>query len=285
MSARVGTGAPYRAFTSSLNNEAVFSAPPPPRVALVPNAIAFRDPSRGLLGSGWTPCASDSGFGCRPQGTISLTSDGGRTWKVVLRTPRPVVAVGLSGSLEWAIFDDGEYLTSRNAGATWRPTVVPVPRGSPCTAGFTGSFVVSTPHGRTWALCTTEGGAGSMGKSVYRLGANGWRRVAYTPFAPPRPGGYGGISLYGYPLGIAMADGGFGLIWESRGTLYVTRDGGSHWVGLPKVAAPEVDFGFAGAALPHGVGYVVLASGGTEVRRLLVTRDAGRTWRVVHRWR
>jgi hypothetical protein len=87
-----------------------------------------------------------------------------------------------------------------------------------------------------------------MGKSVYRLGPRGWRRVAYTPFAPPGPGGYGGIALYGYPLGIAMADDGFGLIWESRGTLYLTRDGGSHWVGLPKVAKPEVDFGVSGIA-------------------------------------
>ena len=33
--------------------------------------------------------------------------------------------------------------------------------------------------------------------------------------------GYGGISLYGYPLGIAMAADGFGVIWELRGTLYV----------------------------------------------------------------
>jgi photosystem II stability/assembly factor-like uncharacterized protein len=116
-----------------------------------------------------------------------------------------------------------------------------------------------------------------MGKAVYRRTERGWRRIAWTPFGPAGRG-YGGIALYGYPLGLAMADSGFGLIWESRGTLYVTRDGGSHWHGLPRVAKPEVDFGVFAAAFPNGVGYVVLRRG--TRRRVLVTRDAGRTWAV-----
>jgi photosystem II stability/assembly factor-like uncharacterized protein len=91
--------------------------------------------------------------------------------------------------------------------------------------------------------------------------------------------------MYGYPQGIAMATDGFGLIWESRGTLYVTRDGGRQWSGLPKVAQPEVDFGVAGVVLRHSVGFVILSSGGTEKRRLIETTDAGRSWRVVHMWR
>jgi photosystem II stability/assembly factor-like uncharacterized protein len=79
-----------------------------------------------------------------------------------------------------------------------------------------------------------------------------------------------------------MAADGFGVIWESRGTLYETRDGGVHWIGLPKTARPEVDFGGSGTALAHGVAYVLLERGGTS--RLIGTRDAGRTWHVVHRW-
>jgi hypothetical protein len=147
----------------------------------------------------------------------------------------------------------------------------------PCPAGTIAFPIVG------WALCTTQGGVGNMGKSVFRLTTRGWRRVAWTPF-PDRSGGYGGISVYGYPQGIAIAPDGFGVIWESRGTLYVTRDGGAHWVGLPTVARPEVDFGTSGVALRHGVGFVVLARGGSELRRLVETTDAGRTWRVVHRW-
>ena len=113
---------------------------------------------------------------------------------------------------------------------------------------------------------------------------HGWKRVAYTPF-PYGHGAFGGISTYGYPHGITMATDGFGLIWESRGTLYVTRDGGSHWTGLPKVAQPEVDFGISAYALRSGIGFVLLAKGGTANRRLLETTDAGRSWRTLHIWR
>jgi photosystem II stability/assembly factor-like uncharacterized protein len=121
-----------------------------------------------------------------------------------------------------------------------------------------------------------------MSKAVYRLTRRGWKRVAYTPFSGR---GYGGIALYGYPAGIAMADDAFGLLWESRGTLYVTRDGGSHWTAQPRWVRPEIDFGQSAAALPHGVGFALLAVGGSEHGRLLVTRDSGRTWHTIHRWR
>jgi hypothetical protein len=153
---------------------------------------------------------------------------------------------------------------------------------SPCPRALAISLhqVVVTSSGNAWALCAGQGSAGSMGKAVYRRAQRGWRRVAWTPFGPTGRG-YGGIALYGYPLGLAMAGSGFGLIWESRGTLYVTRDGGSHWHGLPQVAKPEVDFGVFAAAFPNGVGYVVLRRG--THRRVLVTRDAGRTWAVRHR--
>jgi hypothetical protein len=251
---------------------------PPPRVALVPNAIAFRDPSHGVLGTGWNGCTNGQ-FGCRPQGTVSLTTDGGKTWKVVLRTPRPVAWVGWNERTLSARFDDGENVQSTNGGRTWVPTVVTQPI-STCPLGMAPQ--PSNPPYSNWSLCDTQGGAGNMGKSVYEYTANGWKRVAYTPFAGH---GYGGISTYGYPEGIAMAADGFGLIWEWRGTLYVTRDSGSHWVGLPKVARPEIDFGMSGYALRHGIGFVILAGGGTEQRRLLETTDAGRTWRVVHIWR
>ena len=67
--------------------------------------------------------------------------------------------------------------------------------------------------------------------------------------------------------------------------VHVTRDAGSHWVGLTRVARPEVDFGTSAVVLPHGVGFVVLTTnGGSEVRRLLETTDAGRSWRIVHTW-
>ena len=249
---------------------------PPPRVALVPNAIAFCDQRHGIMGTGWQGCAA-RGWGCRPQGTISITSDAGKTWNVLLRTPRPVVSVTVVGANEQARFDDGETLGSSDGGRHWAPQVV-YPGGmvGPCPAGTIAFVIVG------WALCTTQPSAGNQGKIVYRLFESGWRRISYTPFARRS---YNGLSSYGYPQGIAMANDGFGLIWESRGTLYVTRSFGSHWVGLDNVAQPEVDFGMSGVALRHGVGFVILARGGTEVRRLIETTDAGRSWMVVHTWK
>jgi photosystem II stability/assembly factor-like uncharacterized protein len=257
-------------------------------VALVPNAIAFRDPSRGLLGAGWTSCSS-TGSGCRPQGTIQLTGDGGRTWRVVLRTPRPVTAVAFRGRIAWARFDDGENVASADGGRSWHRTVAVQPPPAPCPwQRYVGGQVVESAGGRAWALCWGQGSAGSMGKAVFRETARGWRRVAYTPFGPGRVGpgrASGGIGAYGYPVGLAMASDGFGLIWESRGTLYATRDGGSHWTGLPAVAQPEVDFGQSAVALRGGIGWVVLSAGDSLRRRLLETTNAGQSWRVVHSWR
>ena len=224
-------------------------AGPPP----VPLAIAFRDPGHGVLGT---------------TRTIELTSDGGRTWRVVLRTPRPVTSVSIVSSSEYARYDDGENLVSRNGGRTWAPTVVSDTFTAVCPQGTERSYA-----SLEWALCVSEPGAGSQAKYVYRDVPNrGWQRLAAK-----------GLTVQGYAIGIAMATGGFGVIWEQRGTLYVTRDGGVHWTGLPKIARPEVDFGGSGTALADGVAYVLLKRGGTS--RLIGTRDAGRTWRVVHRWR
>lgn len=178
---------------------------------------------------------------------------------------------------------NGRVEVTTDGGRTWRfaagrgPAATRARRESPCRGQLFEGFT-SGP----WALCVGEGGAGAMGKAVYRRTKDGWRLLARTPFPPPGPP-RGGLSITGYPVGISMAPDGFGVIWESRGTLYVTRDGGAHWLGLPRLAAPDVDFGVSGSALPHGVAFVLLLRGGLH-ERLLETTDAGRTWRVVHRW-
>jgi photosystem II stability/assembly factor-like uncharacterized protein len=255
------------------------------RVALVPNVIAFRTVEMGFAGTGWASCENPA-FGCRPRGTISETMDGGRSWRVLLVTPRPVVAIAFSGSRIWATDDSGAAVVSTNNGVTWRSRRPPKSLPGPCPPGpnlYQANKVFVTPSGRKWALCVYGAGTGNEAKAVFRWQNGRWKRVAWTPFPPKR--GYGGISAYGYPVGLAMSDDGFGLLWESRGTLYVTRDGGLDWIALPRVAVPEIDFGQSGAALPHGIGFVVLARGGSTKRRLLMTANAGRTWRLVHRWR
>jgi photosystem II stability/assembly factor-like uncharacterized protein len=222
----------------------------------LPTAIAFRNAEDGLLGT---------------TRTIESTRDGGRTWKVVFRSPRPVSWLGYDASgRARAILDDGENI----GGPRWRPERVLDEPFSPCRsarASFSGD----------WVLCIGQGSAGSGERAVYRLTQQGWRRLAWATLGP-RLSSHG-ISFAGYAVGIAMARDGFGIIWQSRGPLLVTRDGGSRWIALPKVGVPEVDFGISGAAVRGGVAWVVLARGDVH-RRLLETTDDGRTWRVLRRW-
>ena len=252
------------------------------RSALVPNAVAFLDRRHGVLGTGWEGCANTASH-CRLQGTISSTSNGGRTWHVVLRTRRPVVAVAYFHDAVYARSDDGHTYWADASARRWR-TRAPLSFKGHCPRGWTAGIsaeLVDTNIVAPWSICVGLPGAGNQAKAVYR----GETRVAYTPTMLHR--GYGGISEYGYPVGIAGAHGRFGIIWETRGTLYVTRDGGRNWQPLPKVARPEIDFGEWAdvGAYPGGTGFVLLAIGGSEKRRLIETRDVGRTWRVVHRWR
>lgn len=245
-----------------------------PPAALFPNAVAFADRSNGVLGTGYRYSGHDGG-------SIELTSDGGRTWHVVLRTPRPVVFVTHFDGALWARYDDGENLRSTNGGRTWRPAVPPGPQFSTCPAGMTEAV---NNGSRNWTLCTTEGGAGAMGKAVYHLTDKGWKRLAYTLFPQPRAKSVGGLSVLGYPLGISMATEGFGMIWEDRGPLYVTHDGGRHWTANPNLVVIDYDYGLSALALHHGVGYFLKSKGGAGGETLYKTTNASRTWHVVHRW-
>jgi photosystem II stability/assembly factor-like uncharacterized protein len=134
-------------------------------------------------------------------------------------------------------------------------------------------------------VCLGEGGVGNEEKAVFRTtdGGRTWR-VGAEAVDFPRRRIHGGLWTYGYPLGLSFAADGFGLLWESRGTLFVSRDGGKRWRAEPKVAQPEIDFGRGASALPHGIGFVLLGRGGGPDARLLVTTNYGRSWRVVHRW-
>jgi photosystem II stability/assembly factor-like uncharacterized protein len=249
-----------------LDNAGVLAVAPPPRFALVPNAIAFRDPQHGMMGAG------------QRTGTISLTADGGRTWKVVFRAPRPVVYVNYFAQAAWARLDDGENLRSTDGGRRWTPAAPSNPwlQFSICPLGWASHDTVGDTD---WSVCTTSGGAGEMGKAVYRLRSSGWQRLAYVGAR----GGAGGISIGGYPVGISGAHDGFGLIWEVRGPLYVTRDGGRLWTAT-KLVEIDFDSGASASALPHGIGFFLMQRGGGGGQVLYETTDAGRSWRVVHTW-
>lgn len=243
---------------------------------LIPNAVAFVDRSQGVLGTGYR-------YGGQSRGAIEQTSDGGRTWRVVRRTARPVVAALFFHDAFYVRLDNGTTLEGK--GTSWQR----IPQADAPFKGYcpkrwiptVSADVLDRTYGREWSICTRQPAAGNEAKAVYR----NEKRVAFTPMT----GGHspGQISSYGYATGIARGFNGFGIVWESRGTLYVTRDGGRTWRALPKVCRPEIDFGdwVDANAYPNGTAFALLSVGYSEKRRLIETTDYGRTWRVVHRWR
>jgi photosystem II stability/assembly factor-like uncharacterized protein len=173
-----------------------------------------------------------------------------------------------------------ELLATNDGGRTWRR------RASPCTQAIASAALIDlvTPS-LGWIVCLGQPGAGNQEKAVFRTTDRGqtWRAGAAVVVFPQR-NVHGGIEGYGYPEGVAFAADGFGILWESRGTLYVTRDSGTNWLAKPKIARPEIDFGRGAAAFPDGRGVLLLGRGGGLPARLLTTDDAGRTWRLVRRW-
>jgi hypothetical protein len=243
------------------------SGAPAAGIHLYPSAVAFSDRLHGELGFASAHCG-----GCKPRGAIAVTSDGGRTWRVVRHTDRRVVAVGFFHDAYYVQLENGRLVSGQPGSRDVFKGYCP----KRWTAGFSADIVdanIDTP----WSICVGEPSAGNQAKAVYR----GKKRVAYAPMASH--GGYGGISTYGYPVGIAGAHDGFGIIWETRGTLYVTRDGGHEWHALRTVARPELDFGVWADVVWGRLGFVLLERNGHT--RLIETTDAGHTWSGVHRWR
>jgi photosystem II stability/assembly factor-like uncharacterized protein len=211
------------------------------------------------------------------------TLDGGRTWQ---RTPsglisatwlNPLVGVRFRGS------DSQGGLTmfvTHDGGQKWQRGRTPC--GRPDIAFNAVADLVTAKL--WWVVCVGEGGAGNEDKAIYRTrnGGETWVAGAASVFTNRGHRAHGGLQTYGYPDGVAFAPSGWGLLTESRGTLYVTRDGGIHFHAEPKVARPEIDFAGGAAAFPGGAGYVFL---GEAQPRLLATHDYGRTWHLVHRWR
>jgi photosystem II stability/assembly factor-like uncharacterized protein len=291
----------------------------PPAVA-VPTAIAFWDARQGLLGT--RSCRYP---GACPAGTIEVTADGGRSFRVALHTRSPVIALQSAGAgAEIAQLDDGHTLRTLDRGRSWRPfrlrfhasfamprvglgfrtsvagnhlalTLLATSDGgrswharqSPCRPAVANTALLDLVTPRLgWLVCLGEPGAGNQQKAVYHTtnGGRSWE-VGAEQIAYPRVRVHGGISSYGYPYGIAFAPDGFGILWEGRGTLYVTRDGGRRFAARPSVARPEIDFGRGAAAFPGGRALLLLGRGGGPPTRLLATTDHARTWQTVHRWR
>lgn len=289
------------------------AAPAQARLHTQPDSLVMWNVHDGLLGVGR----------CNPHrcvsGAVERTSDGGRTYHVVLRTkdevglqtvgPRGAIATDSDGK-GWRTLDRGKtwqrvpskpvaswlnprlgirfrnyfvgrngglaMLITRDGGRTWKR------QRNPCQKAVSFDAIADLASPKVWwVACVGQGGAGNEDKAIFstRNAGRTWREDAATLLISGKKGERGGIEEYGYPDGLAFATSGWGILTESRGTLYVTRDGGTHFHAKPKAVRPEMDFAGGAAAFPGGRGYVLIFR-----QRLIETRDFGRTWHVVRRW-
>jgi len=289
----------------------------PARLVTRSVSAVFWTPHEGLLAVRY--CVPGSSHCVR--GAVERTTDGGRTYRVVLRTRQPITdveRVGARGAIATPLF--GQALRTLDGGRTWRPfTFEPwfwaTPRiavrfdryyvrdntllrlrvthdggrtwrrlADPCnqTVAFNAYADLVTPK-LWWIVCVGQPAGGTRDKAVFRThdGGKTWQAAAAN-LSSLRRGAHGGIGFFGYPVGLAFARNGFGLVTEGSGRLYVTRDGGLHFHAAPKVERPDIDYGRSAAAFSNGVGYALFSAG--YPARLVATDDFGRTWHVVRRW-
>jgi photosystem II stability/assembly factor-like uncharacterized protein len=216
-------------------------------------------------------------------GGVYRTLDRGRSWRRVRLNRTASFATAQIG-LSFVSYLTHNHLalallTTGDGGRGWQKRV------SPCRQAVAFGALIDLVTARLgWLVCLGQPSAGNQEKAVFRTRDGG---VTWQPGAAdvsyPHRNVHGGISSYGYPAGISFAPDGFGLLWESRGRLYVTDDGGADWQ-ASRVARPEIDFGRGGSALPGGTGFVLLGRGGGLPTRLLRTRNRGRTWHTVRSW-
>lgn len=236
-----------------------------PSVRFSPTAVAFSDAMHGELG-----------LSSHHSGAIAVTSDGGKTWRITQHTTRPIVGLAFFHDAYYVELDNGKLTTGQRFSFFGRC-------GKPATQVGDARYsadIVDRNIVKPWSICVGMPSAGMQAKAVYR----GSKRVAFTPsYGHHRP--YGGISIYGYPAGIAGAEVGFGIIWPgARGWVYVTRDGGHHWHEVRKILQSDGDSGLW-ATTVGDTGFLLVGTPSTGQVRLVETKDAGRTWHVVHRWR
>jgi photosystem II stability/assembly factor-like uncharacterized protein len=298
------------------------AAPARMHLVTLPDSFVMWNQHDGLLGVGSCDVADDINEGKCVSGAVERTSNGGRTYRVVLRTGQPIYELQTvgpfgaiastyeDGSRNWRTLDGGRtwqrvsskpavdwlnprmgirfhsyvvgnlgelaMLVTHDGGHSWKRL------HDPCRKAISFNAIADLVSRKVWwVACLGQGGAGNEEKAIFRTRDGGatWQAGAAAVFYP-KTRVHGGLGTYGYPTGLAFARTGWGLLTESRGTLYVTRDGGTRFHAESKVVRPEIDFAGGASVFRSGVGYVLIGS-----KRLIKTSDFGRTWRVVRRWR
>lgn len=281
---------------------------------ITPNTISFWNSERGLAGGGYPYFNSP--------GKISLTTDGGRTFRTVLRTDGGVIWLDTAGARDaWAVVhansEDQYLLHSGDGGATWQVVLPYVRAWSPSFAtpqiglAVTGADSYDDFSGNTKFVATNDGGE-TWNRRPTPCASN-TERALVTLTSPER----------GWAM--CLSDAGVGM---QAKMVYRTRDGEQHWQRLVNVRFGHCDAGLCSIGYPEGMsfshgfgfmwqqdefGYLTRTGGrhwslAREVRlafsasmvsaesgfvlayqrhgiRLLETDDAGHSWNDIHHWR
>jgi photosystem II stability/assembly factor-like uncharacterized protein len=215
--------------------------------------------------------------------SVIESRDGGLSWRRVFARPALVSfatpADGWRDAADSTVNHPQPLLATRNGGRSWQT------RTNPCRGEFSPLVALSfASPTRGWLVCVTQGGTGFQGKEVWQTNDGGRRwqlRSRVHPIGPPRPGlQLGNLPGFGYPTGVSFLPDGHGWLWEDRGWLLVTNDGGRRWHKSPITKADQVEAQSA-TLLDAKTGYVLLR--GCTVR-LVRTSDGARTWSLVRRW-
>jgi len=89
--------------------------------------------------------------------------------------------------------------------------------------------------------------------------------------------------VFGYPAGISFTRSGRGLLWEARGVVYLTEDGGRHWkrtAGTQTESREGISAWFASARQA----FLLLQDDTARRYELLRSDDGAHSWHVVQSW-
>ena len=167
-----------------------------------------------------------------------------------------------------------------DAGRHWTARVDPCAGDYGLPAAL--SFASST---RGWIVCNTQATAGYQGKEVWMTSDGGehWTLKGRThPIGPPEPKQQiGNLPGYGYPTGGTFLADRHGWVFQSRGYMLITDDGGTSWRHSP-LTQPDTIAAQSADLLSDTTGFVLLR--GCTVR-LVRTDITSRTATTIDRWR
>jgi hypothetical protein len=258
-------------------------------LGFVPVSAAFWTARIGLVGGDVTHAACQS----RCPGEVEVTTDGGASWRVVLRTRSPIASVRAGGA-GWGLVRTvtteqcarrrgcpGRLYRTSDGGRTWI-VAGHAPRGplrTPC--GAQPEVAVSVTSTAAWALCGNDPATDlELGKRLYRS-AGGGRSWTLVPARLP---------LVGVIAGVSFDAAGTGFAWFDRGGLVITPDAGHTWRSLPVIDPASADAGCDGTIVAQplpGSGAVLLderCTGPAHTVDLRISANDGRTWRLARSW-